>query len=76
VPPGEPGIDTAIEPDLRNAGPFLGLVGGSVTVTGWPTRTTQVEQRWLPSSPTWAARCSFAETWYDGFGDLDRHRHW
>lgn len=38
-------LDVAIEPDLSNAGPFLGaalVAGGSVTVTGWPTSTTQV----------------------------------
>jgi 3-phosphoshikimate 1-carboxyvinyltransferase len=36
--------DTAIEPDLSNAAPFLAaavITGGSVTVTGWPTETTQ-----------------------------------
>jgi len=49
VPPTEiRGIDIAIEPDLSNAGPFLGaalVAGGSVTVTGWPTHTTQVGAR-------------------------------
>ncbi|GAA1585926.1 3-phosphoshikimate 1-carboxyvinyltransferase [Kribbella hippodromi] len=37
-------LDTAIEPDLSNAAPFLAaavLTGGEVTVTGWPTETTQ-----------------------------------
>ena len=37
-------VDTAIEPDLSNAAPFLAaaaVTGGSVTVTGWPERTTQ-----------------------------------
>jgi 3-phosphoshikimate 1-carboxyvinyltransferase len=37
-------IDTAIEPDLSNAAPFLAaavITGGEVTVTGWPTATTQ-----------------------------------
>jgi 3-phosphoshikimate 1-carboxyvinyltransferase len=37
-------VDTAIEPDLSNAAPFLAaavITGGSVTVTGWPTETTQ-----------------------------------
>ena len=37
-------LDTAIEPDLSNAAPFLAaavIPGGSVTVTGWPTETTQ-----------------------------------
>jgi 3-phosphoshikimate 1-carboxyvinyltransferase len=36
--------DTDIEPDLSNAAPFLMLAlttGGSVTVPGWPRRTTQ-----------------------------------
>ena len=39
------GLEIDIEPDLSNAGPFLGaalVAGGSVTITGWPTRTTQV----------------------------------
>lgn len=49
VPPSEiQGLDIAIEPDLSNAGPFLGaalVAGGSVTVTGWPTHTTQVGAR-------------------------------
>ncbi|HZX02399.1 3-phosphoshikimate 1-carboxyvinyltransferase [Kribbella sp.] len=37
-------LDTAIEPDLSNAAPFLAaavVTGGSVTVTGWPAETTQ-----------------------------------
>lgn len=37
-------LDTAIEPDLSNAAPFLAaavVTGGEVTVTGWPTETTQ-----------------------------------
>jgi 3-phosphoshikimate 1-carboxyvinyltransferase len=37
-------LDTAIEPDLSNAAPFLAaavLTGGEVTVTGWPAETTQ-----------------------------------
>ena len=39
------GIEVDIEPDLSNAGPFLGaalVAGGSVTITGWPASTTQV----------------------------------
>jgi 3-phosphoshikimate 1-carboxyvinyltransferase len=39
------GIEVEIEPDLSNAGPFLGaalVAGGSVTITGWPATTTQV----------------------------------
>jgi 3-phosphoshikimate 1-carboxyvinyltransferase len=37
-------LDTAIEPDLSNAAPFLAaavISGGEVTVTGWPAQTTQ-----------------------------------
>ncbi len=37
-------VDTAIEPDLSNAAPFLALAavtGGSVTVRDWPRSTTQ-----------------------------------
>jgi 3-phosphoshikimate 1-carboxyvinyltransferase len=37
-------LDTTIEPDLSNAAPFLAaavITGGAVTVTGWPTETTQ-----------------------------------
>ncbi|MDF1479652.1 3-phosphoshikimate 1-carboxyvinyltransferase [Leifsonia sp. H3M29-4] len=38
-------VDVTIEPDLSNAAPFLVaalVVGGSVAITGWPDRTTQV----------------------------------
>jgi 3-phosphoshikimate 1-carboxyvinyltransferase len=41
-------LDVDIEPDLSNAGPFLAaalVAGGSVTVTGWPKKTTQVGDR-------------------------------
>ncbi|MEO7017983.1 MAG: 3-phosphoshikimate 1-carboxyvinyltransferase [Leifsonia sp.] len=37
--------DVDIEPDLSNAAPFLAaavVTGGSVTITGWPSETTQV----------------------------------
>ena len=46
VEPGSiAGGTKAIEPDLSNAGPFLAaamVTGGSVTIPGWPTVTTQV----------------------------------
>lgn len=46
VEPGEiQALDVDIEPDLSNAGPFLAaalVAGGSVTVSGWPSSTTQV----------------------------------
>jgi 3-phosphoshikimate 1-carboxyvinyltransferase len=37
-------LDRSVEPDLSNAAPFLAaavVTGGSVTVPGWPERTTQ-----------------------------------
>ena len=37
-------LDRVVEPDLSNAAPFLAaalVTGGSVTVPGWPARTTQ-----------------------------------
>ncbi|MEV8214555.1 3-phosphoshikimate 1-carboxyvinyltransferase [Leifsonia sp. NPDC077715] len=37
--------DVDIEPDLSNAAPFLAaavVTGGTVTITGWPSSTTQV----------------------------------
>jgi 3-phosphoshikimate 1-carboxyvinyltransferase len=39
------GVDGEIEPDLSNAAPFLAaplIVGGRLTITGWPNQTTQV----------------------------------
>jgi 3-phosphoshikimate 1-carboxyvinyltransferase len=42
------GVDTVIEPDLSNAAPFLAaavVTGGSVSVAGWPRRTTQAGDR-------------------------------
>lgn len=39
------GAEVTIEPDLSNATPFLAaaaVVGGSVTIAGWPATTTQV----------------------------------
>ena len=46
VEPGEiSGGEVTIEPDLSNAGPFLAaamVAGGSVRVSNWPKKTTQV----------------------------------
>ncbi|QEO10439.1 3-phosphoshikimate 1-carboxyvinyltransferase [Protaetiibacter larvae] len=47
-------LDVQIEPDLSNAGPFLAaalLAGGTVTVGGWPTETTQVGDELLRILP-------------------------
>lgn len=46
VEPGEiSGGEVTIEPDLSNAGPFLAaamVAGGSVKISNWPKKTTQV----------------------------------
>ncbi len=46
VPPSRiAGTDITIEPDLSNAAPFMVaalVAGGQVTISGWPTSTTQV----------------------------------
>ncbi|KHL17016.1 3-phosphoshikimate 1-carboxyvinyltransferase [Mumia flava] len=42
-------LDAEIEPDLSNAGAFLGgvlVTGGRLRVRHWPTRTTQAGDRW------------------------------
>ncbi len=47
-------VDVTIEPDLSNAGPFLGaalLAGGTVTIGGWPETTTQVGDEFLRILP-------------------------
>lgn len=51
-------LDVTIEPDLSNAAPFLAaalVAGGSVTVTGWPTATTQVGDAVLRLLPRYGA---------------------
>jgi len=46
VPAGEiQALDVDLEPDLSNAAPFLAaalVAGGTVSIQGWPTTTTQV----------------------------------
>jgi 3-phosphoshikimate 1-carboxyvinyltransferase len=73
VPPGPiAGLDIAIEPDLSNAGPFLGaalVAGGSVTITGWPTHTTQVGAEMATILTGMGGEVTFAETG-EGHGDL------
>ncbi len=57
--------DVDIEPDLSNAGPFLAaalVAGGSVTVTGWPTETTQVGARMRDILADMGARVAFSAT--------------
>lgn len=66
VPPGPiSGAEIAIEPDLSNAGPFLGaalVAGGSVTITGWPTETTQVGAEMASILTSMGAAVNFVET--------------
>jgi 3-phosphoshikimate 1-carboxyvinyltransferase len=73
VPPGPiAGIDITIEPDLSNAGPFLAaalVAGGSVTVTGWPTSTTQVGAELATILTDMGGEVSLVETG-EGVGDL------
>lgn len=50
--------DVAIEPDLSNAAPFLAaalVTGGSVTITGWPSETTQIGARLADLLPLFGA---------------------
>ncbi|HXD60393.1 MAG TPA: 3-phosphoshikimate 1-carboxyvinyltransferase [Lacisediminihabitans sp.] len=66
------GIDVDIEPDLSNAGPFLAaalVAGGSVTVAGWPTKTTQVGARMAEILESMGGTVSFTETGA-GVGEL------
>lgn len=52
-------IDVDIEPDLSNAAPFLVaalVAGGSVTITGWPSETTQVGAQLAELLPRFGAR--------------------
>lgn len=64
----EPGpiraVDETIEPDLSNAAPFLAIAvvtGGSVTVPGWPTRTTQAGDRLREILSQMGARVELSE---------------
>lgn len=59
------GIDVDIEPDLSNAGPFLAAAlvsGGSVTITGWPTETTQVGSEMVSILESMGGEVSFTAT--------------
>jgi len=55
------GAEVDIEPDLSNAAPFLAaalVAGGSVTITGWPTTTTQVGAHLAELLPLFGATVS------------------
>lgn len=53
--------DVDIEPDLSNAAPFLAaavVTGGTVTITGWPSETTQIGARLADLLPLFGATVS------------------
>ncbi|RKW71806.1 3-phosphoshikimate 1-carboxyvinyltransferase [Galactobacter caseinivorans] len=59
----EPGVpspgDVTVEPDLSNAGPFLGaalVCGGTVRVPRWPAKTTQIGALWTQLLPRMGAQ--------------------
>lgn len=59
-PEGKP---IKIEPDLSNAGPFLGaalLAGGSITIKDWPASTDQVGKYWLELLPRFGASATLS----------------
>jgi 3-phosphoshikimate 1-carboxyvinyltransferase len=64
--------DVDIEPDLSNAGPFLAaalIAGGSVTVSGWPEKTTQVGAQMRTILADMGGTVGYESTG-DGIGDL------
>jgi 3-phosphoshikimate 1-carboxyvinyltransferase len=73
VPPAPIGaLDVDIEPDLSNAGPFLAAAmvsGGSVTIAGWPGKTTQIGARMADILSDMGGDVAYAATG-DGIGEL------
>jgi len=66
------GLDVDIEPDLSNAAPFLAaalVAGGSVTITGWPSDTTQVGAEMAEILTSMGGEVTFTETG-NGIGEL------
>jgi len=65
--------DTAVEPDLSNAGPYLAaavVTGGSVTVPYWPIETTQIGARWRDILPKFGATVTFEPVPGTTYGNL------
>lgn len=65
--------DTAVEPDLSNAGPYLAaavVTGGSVTVPYWPQHTTQIGDRWRDILPAFGATVTFEPVAGTNYGSL------
>ncbi|MBM7051056.1 3-phosphoshikimate 1-carboxyvinyltransferase [Rothia sp. ZJ1223] len=53
-----PGFEVTIEPDLSNAGPFIGaavITGGTVEIPHWPAETTQGGDHWRSILPLFGA---------------------
>ena len=66
-------VDTAVEPDLSNAGPYLAtalVTGGSITVPYWPLETTQIGDRWREVLPRFGATVTFSPVPHTNYGDL------
>lgn len=65
--------DTAVEPDLSNAGPYLAaavVTGGTVTVPHWPVETTQIGDRWREILPKFGATVAFEPVAGTNYGNL------
>jgi 3-phosphoshikimate 1-carboxyvinyltransferase len=69
-------VDVKIEPDLSNAAPFLAaavVTGGSVTISGWPTETTQVGNDLLEILPLFGSTVSQEGDKVTVAGKVDEH---
>jgi len=58
------GFELTVEPDLSNAAPFLAaamVTAGSVTVEGWPARTTQAGDRLRELFSAMGAQCELSD---------------
>lgn len=66
-------VDTAVEPDLSNAGPYLAaalVTGGSVSIPYWPIETTQIGDRWRTILPRFGAEVTFEPVANTSYGTL------
>jgi 3-phosphoshikimate 1-carboxyvinyltransferase len=69
-------IDVQIEPDLSNAAPFLAaavVTGGSVTISGWPSQTSQVGNDLLEILPLFGSTVSQEGDKVTVTGRFDEH---
>lgn len=66
-------VDTAVEPDLSNAGPYLAaalVTGGRVAIPYWPVETTQIGDRWRTVLPQFGAQVTFEPVANTDYGTL------